>query len=110
MSSVMNIVGANSVVGKGDVARIVMLRGVRREYADGVVALRDVDLDIQRGEMVAIVGPSGSGKSTMLNLMGTLDRPSAGQVIIDGFDVATLSDRQLSALRAFRIGFVFQHF
>lgn len=106
----MNIVGANSVVGKGDVARIVMLRGVKREYADGVVALRDVDLDIQRGEMVAIVGPSGSGKSTMLNLMGTLDRPSAGQVIIDGFDVATLSDRQLSALRAFRIGFVFQHF
>ncbi len=89
---------------------IVMLRGVRREYAGGVVALRDVDLDIQRGEMVAIVGPSGSGKSTMLNLMGTLDQPSAGQVIIDGFYVAALADHELSALRAFRIGFVFQHF
>lgn len=89
---------------------IVRLRGVRREYADGVVALRDVDLDIRRGEMVAIVGPSGSGKSTMLNVIGTLDRPSAGQVIIDGFDVAALADGELSALRAFRIGFVFQHF
>ena len=89
---------------------IVRLRGVRREYADGVVALRDVDLDIRRGEMVAIVGPSGSGKSTMLNVIGTLDRPSAGQVVIDGFEVAALADRELSALRAFRIGFVFQHF
>lgn len=89
---------------------IVMLRGVRREYGDGVVALRDVELDVRRGEMVAIVGPSGSGKSTMLNVIGTLDRPSAGQVVLDGFDVATLTDRELSALRAFRIGFVFQHF
>jgi putative ABC transport system ATP-binding protein len=59
---------------------------------------------------VAIVGPSGSGKSTLLNVIGTLDRPSAGQIMIDGFDVARMSDRQLSALRAFRIGFVFQHF
>jgi putative ABC transport system ATP-binding protein len=89
---------------------IVTLRGVGREYPGGVVALRDVDLDIDRGELVAIVGPSGSGKSTLLNMMGTLDRPSAGQVIIDGFDVAELPDRGLSALRATRIGFVFQHF
>lgn len=86
------------------------LRGVTREYPGGVVALRGVDLDINRGELVAIVGPSGSGKSTMLNVMGTLDRPSAGQVVIDGFGVAGLSDRELSALRASRIGFVFQHF
>ncbi len=89
---------------------IVTLRGVGREYAGGVTALRGVDLDIDRGELVAIVGPSGSGKTTMLNVMGTLDRPSAGQVDIDGFDVAELSDRELSALRAWRIGFVFQHF
>jgi putative ABC transport system ATP-binding protein len=89
---------------------IVMLRGVRREYPGGVAALRGVDLDIRRGELVAIVGPSGSGKTTMLNLMGTLDRPSAGQVVIDGLDAAELSDRELSALRARRIGFVFQHF
>ncbi len=86
------------------------LRGVGRDYAGGVTALRGVDLDIDRGELVAIVGPSGSGKTTMLNVMGTLDRPSAGQVDIDGFDVAELSDRELSALRAWRIGFVFQHF
>jgi putative ABC transport system ATP-binding protein len=89
---------------------IVTLRGVGRDYAGGVTALRDVDLDIERGELVAIVGPSGSGKTTMLNVMGTLDRPSAGQVDIDGFGVAELSDRELSALRAWRIGFVFQHF
>jgi putative ABC transport system ATP-binding protein len=89
---------------------IVTLRGVRRDYAGGITALRGVDLDIARGELVAIVGPSGSGKTTMLNVMGTLDRPSAGQVEIDGFDVAELSDRELSALRAWRIGFVFQHF
>jgi putative ABC transport system ATP-binding protein len=89
---------------------IVTLRGVGRDYAGGVTALRDVDLDIGRGELVAIVGPSGSGKTTMLNVMGTLDRPSAGQVDIDGFGVAELSDRELSALRAWRIGFVFQHF
>jgi putative ABC transport system ATP-binding protein len=88
----------------------VTLRGVGREYADGVTALREVDLDIRRGELVAIVGPSGSGKTTMLNLMGTLDRPSSGQVVVDGLDVAELSDRELSALRAWRIGFVFQHF
>ena len=86
------------------------LRGVRRVYPGGVVALRHVDLDIQAGEMVSIVGPSGSGKSTLLHLMGTLDRPSGGKVVIDGFDIDRLSDRELSALRAHRIGFVFQQF
>jgi putative ABC transport system ATP-binding protein len=94
----------------GSAAAIVMLRGVSRTYPGGVTALRDVDLDIHPRELVAIIGPSGSGKSTLLNLMGTLDRPSAGQIVIDGFAVARLSDRELSALRARRIGFVFQHF
>jgi putative ABC transport system ATP-binding protein len=89
---------------------IVSLRGVSREYSGGVVALRDIDLDIQRNELVAIVGPSGSGKSTLLHVMGTLDRPSDGRVVIDGFDVAELSDGGLAALRASRIGFVFQLF
>jgi putative ABC transport system ATP-binding protein len=94
----------------GRAEAIVTLRGVGRDYPGGIVALRGVDLEFHRGEMVAIVGPSGSGKSTLLNVMGTLDRPTSGDVVIDGFDVAGLSDRQLSALRAHRIGFVFQHF
>jgi putative ABC transport system ATP-binding protein len=89
---------------------IAILRSVGREYPGGVTALCDVDLEIHRGELVAIVGPSGSGKTTMLNLMGTLDRPSSGQVVIDGFDVAQLTDEQVSAVRARRIGFVFQQF
>jgi putative ABC transport system ATP-binding protein len=94
----------------GPADTMVTLRGVSRDYPGRVTALRDVDLDINPGELVAIVGPTGSGKSTMLNLMGTLDRPSAGQVVIAGFDIARLLDRELSALRARRIGFVFQHF
>jgi putative ABC transport system ATP-binding protein len=94
----------------GPADTMVTLRGVSRDYPGRVTALRDVDLDINPGELVAIVGPTGSGKSTMLNLMGTLDRPSAGQVVIAGFDIARLLDRQLSALRARRVGFVFQHF
>ncbi len=88
---------------------VVELAGVSKRYP-GVTALTGVTLSIGRGELVSIVGPSGSGKSTMLNLIGTLDRPSAGTVHIDGYDVAKLSDRELSALRATRIGFVFQQF
>jgi putative ABC transport system ATP-binding protein len=88
---------------------MIALDDVTRAYAD-VVALGGVSLRIDSGELVAIVGPSGSGKSTMLNVLGTLDRPSSGRVSIDGHDVARLSDAQLSALRASRIGFVFQQF
>ncbi len=75
-----------------------------------VTALQDVSFTVTGGELLAIVGPSGSGKSTLLHLMGTLDRPSAGHVRITGVDVASLSDRDLAALRATRIGFVFQQF
>jgi putative ABC transport system ATP-binding protein len=89
---------------------VVELAGVGKAYPGGVVALRGVDLTIGYGELVAIVGASGSGKSTMLHLIGTLDRPSAGAVFVDGHAVAGLSDRRLSALRASRIGFVFQQF
>jgi putative ABC transport system ATP-binding protein len=75
-----------------------------------VSALDGVSFSVEEGELVAIVGPSGSGKSTLLHLMGTLDRPSSGVVRITGLDSAQLSDRELAALRATRIGFVFQQF
>ncbi|MBS7657117.1 ABC transporter ATP-binding protein [Candidatus Bathyarchaeota archaeon] len=74
-----------------------------------VNALRGVNLEVESGDFMAIVGPSGSGKSTLLNLIGALDRPTEGKVIIDGVDVSTLNDDQLAELRR-RIGFVFQFF
>lgn len=90
---------------------IIVLRDVQRSYGQPpVLALAGVSLTIETGELVAIVGPSGSGKSTLLNLIGTLDRPTAGVALIDGLDVHELSDADLSALRAYRIGFVFQQF
>lgn len=89
---------------------LVELTGVGKSYPGGVAALRDVDLTIHRGELVAIVGPSGSGKSTMLHLIGTLDRPSAGTVRVAGHDIAALPDRRVAALRSRTIGFVFQQF
>jgi putative ABC transport system ATP-binding protein len=89
---------------------VIVLHAVSKVYQGGVAALRDVSLRVDRGELVGIVGPSGSGKSTMLHVIGTLDRPSSGTVHIDGQDIAALSDRQVSALRARRIGFVFQQF
>jgi putative ABC transport system ATP-binding protein len=75
-----------------------------------VRALDQVSLAVRAGELVGVVGPSGSGKSTLLHLMGTLDRPTAGTVRVTGIDVAQMTDRELSALRASRIGFVFQQF
>ena len=89
---------------------VIQLRDVHKRYPGGVHALRGVDLDVARGEMLAIVGPSGSGKSTMLHIVGTLDLPSQGTVQLAGHDVASLSDRELSGLRARTIGFVFQQF
>ncbi|MBV8064758.1 MAG: ABC transporter ATP-binding protein [Actinobacteria bacterium] len=75
-----------------------------------VPALQGVSFSVDAGELVAIVGPSGSGKSTLLHLMGTLERPTSGRVAITGLDVAEMSDRELAAVRATRIGFVFQQF
>jgi putative ABC transport system ATP-binding protein len=89
---------------------IVELSRVTKVYPGDVHALRGVDLVVEPGELVAIVGPSGSGKSTLLHVIGTLDRPTAGVLKIAGYDVAALSDRELSALRARHIGFVFQGF
>jgi putative ABC transport system ATP-binding protein len=91
---------------------VLQLRDVVKEYPGDppTRVLHGVDLVVRSGELLAIVGPSGSGKSTLLHIMGTLDRPTSGRVHIAGHDVARLSDRQLSALRASDIGFVFQQF
>jgi putative ABC transport system ATP-binding protein len=88
---------------------VLELTGVVKTYGD-VPVLHGIDLRVHPGELVAIVGPSGSGKSTLLHIIGTLERPSGGQVRIDGVDVAGLDDRRLGDLRASRIGFVFQQF
>lgn len=89
---------------------LLELRDVRKVYAGDVRALDGVDLSVERGELVAVVGPSGSGKTTLLQILGTLDRPSEGTVTVDGIDVVAASDDELSALRARRMGFVFQQF
>ena len=89
---------------------IATLDHVGKEYAGGVLALRDISLSIGEGELIGIVGPSGSGKSTMLNILGTLDRATAGTVAIAGYEVNELTDAELSALRAKTIGFIFQQF
>ena len=90
--------------------RVLELRDVVKRYPGGVEALRGVDLRVEEGELCAIVGPSGSGKSTLLQIMGTLERATSGLVVLAGVDVGDASDAQLAALRAQRIGFVFQQF
>jgi putative ABC transport system ATP-binding protein len=86
------------------------LRDVSKEYPGGVHALRRVSIEIEAGDQVAVVGPSGSGKTTMLTIMGTLERPTAGDVRVAGRDTVTASDVELAGLRAHEVGFVFQGF
>lgn len=92
---------------------VVELKGVKKEYMLGstkVEALRGVDLEIERGEFLAVAGPSGSGKSTMLNMFGCIDVPTSGTVRIDGVDVAGLDDKELTRYRREKVGFIFQSF
>ena len=95
-----------------DTLPVLELDDVTKTYGSDppVEALQGVSFSVRAGELVAIVGPSGSGKSTLLHLMGTLERPTSGRVSITGLDIEELSDRELAAVRATRIGFVFQQF
>ncbi|MEO3474860.1 ABC transporter ATP-binding protein [Roseomonas sp. CAU 1739] len=92
-------------------APLLVAEGVTRTLPEGVTLVSEIDLTVERGEFVAITGPSGSGKSSLLYLLGLLDRPSAGRVLLEGHDTASLPPSDLAALRLARLGFVFQfHF
>ncbi len=104
--------GTPGLGGAQDSRPVVEMRGITKTYATHppVLALRECDLRIERGEYVAIMGPSGSGKSTLLNVLGLLDEPSTGEYRLGGEPTAGLSERARSGLRAYLIGFVFQAF
>jgi len=107
------VLATTSIPRKTPSAPLISLRGVGKTYAGAAGpfhALTGVDVEIGRGEFVAIVGQSGSGKSTMLNLLAGIDRPSSGEVVIDGVAVHGLSERALSAWRGSAVGIVFQFF
>lgn len=92
---------------------VIELRGITRTYTNGklsVPVLRGINLSIQEGEFVSIMGPSGSGKSTLMNILGCLDRPTSGSYLLDGHEVASLMDDELASIRNKKIGFVFQSF
>ncbi len=92
------------------VIKLVNVRKIYRTSSVVTKALDGVDLEVKKGDYIAIMGPSGSGKTTLLNIIGLLDRPTAGKVIIDGRDVSKLSSSEISKLRNYKIGFVFQSF
>ncbi|RJP50412.1 MAG: ABC transporter ATP-binding protein [Anaerolineaceae bacterium] len=93
--------------------RVIEARGLTKTYKMGEIevhALRGVSFEIERGEVLSIMGPSGSGKSTMMNTLGCLDRPTSGEYILDGESVAEMTDDQLASVRNRKVGFVFQSF
>lgn len=92
---------------------VVSMRNVRKSYhmgSEDLLVLKGIDLEISKGEFISIMGPSGSGKSTLMNLVGLLDRPDSGQLVINGKDIGRLDDVELSRLRGKEIGFIFQTF
>jgi len=93
---------------------IIEVKDVKKVYNQGkpneLVVLKDIDMEVNRGEMVGVYGPSGSGKSTLLHIIGCLDRPTSGKVYIEGKDVSGLTDDELALIRGQKIGFVFQQF
>ena len=93
-----------------ETAPLLELEGVRKSYGDGVTTevLHGIDLTIHAGELVALIGPSGSGKSTLLNLIGLLDRPTEGRIVVEGRAAENLDDRALTELRGQKLGFIFQ--
>ena len=100
-----------AAVAAGPSATVVSLRGVTRLYKRGsetLEILKRMDLEVPRGDFLALMGPSGSGKTTLLNLLGGLDRPTSGEVIVDGQDIGRLKDGAVSGWRARHVGFVFQ--
>lgn len=93
--------------------RILSMRGITKDYVMGSEVshvLKGIDLDVNRGEFLAVLGPSGSGKSTLMNIIGCLDKPTSGEFTLDGKDMLALTDNELSEIRAHKIGFVFQSF
>lgn len=98
---------------KNETEYALEVRGLSKIYdstAGRVVALDDINFTVRKGEFVSIVGPSGSGKSTLLNMVGALDRPSSGRVLINGIDIFALNDSQIASMRNSLIGFIFQSF
>ena len=92
---------------------IIRLENIQKTYANGsieVEALKDVNLEIQKGEMISIMGPSGSGKSTLMNILGCLDTPTEGRYFLDDLEVTAVKDKKLTEVRNRKIGFVFQSF
>ena len=92
---------------------MITIEQMTKVYTMGEIevhALRGVDLTINSGEFIAIMGPSGSGKSTLMNMIGCLDTPTSGRYALDGIEVASLNDNDLSAVRARKLGFVFQQY
>ncbi len=92
------------------VLKLVNVKKIYRTDSIETYALRGVNLEVYKGDFIAIMGPSGSGKTTLLNILGLLDKPTSGKVLIDGVDVSKLSDAEMARIRNYKIGFVFQQF